>query len=252
MKKIVSVYLIILFGLFVVLTLLDQGSDYIVEKKVWKVLQQQIDIARDPNVIPDHTFEKVISAYQKIIDKHPQSRLTPGLYIHIGEVYAMREDYKGARKIYNELIKLYPDDRELSAEAMFKVGKTYEVTNNWLGATKVYQNIIQDYPLTNVGLNTPLYIANYYKDKNDYQKTMVAYEVAVRHYIKIATDHNNTHVGLNAMRHLSTSYLDQIHIRCAIQNYLFNHKKNPVYGANFQGSIHQQIVKLKQPEKHKK
>ena len=73
----------------------------------------------------------------------------------------------------------------------------------------MYLSVIDEYPLTDVGLNTPIHIANYYRNQNDFQGAMNAYEFAIRHYSSIATTHDNTKAGLSAMRHLSNSYLDQ-------------------------------------------
>jgi len=121
----------------------------------------------------------------------------------------LRKDYEGARSIFYALIKSFPDNKEIAAEALFKVGRTYETTDYWPEAYKVYQSVIREYPLTSVGLSTPIYIANYYKNQNDFQGTMNAYEFAIRHYSSIASAHNRTKAGLGAMRHLANSYLDQ-------------------------------------------
>lgn len=209
MKKVLSVYLIILLGVFVTLSLFDQKSDYIIEKKIWRIYQQQLDIAKDPNVIPDRSFEKVIDGYKAIIQNYPNSYLIPRLHIRVGEVYMLRKDYEGARAIFYEFMKSYPDNKEAAAEALFKAGGTYETTDNWPEAYKVYQNVISEYTLTNVGLSMPVYIANYHRNQNDFQATMTAYEFAVRHYSSIASTHDNTKAGLSAMRHLANCYLDQ-------------------------------------------
>jgi TolA-binding protein len=209
MKKALLIYLSILIGLFTVLFILGHKGDYAVERKAWKLYQKHVDIARDPAVIPDRTFEDVIAEYEKIISEHPDSRLTPGLHIRLGEVYTLRQNYTQARKIFNDIIKLHSENEELSAEAMFKIGKTYEFEQNWLEASKVYNVIIRKYSKTDTAMRVPIYIANYYRNDNDFQKTMEAYEVAVRYYKKMASDHDNTQVGLNALRYLSNCYLEQ-------------------------------------------
>ncbi|MCK5014297.1 MAG: tetratricopeptide repeat protein [Candidatus Omnitrophica bacterium] len=209
MKKALVIYLSILVGLFAVLFVLGHKGDYTVERKAWKLYQKHIDIAKDPVVIPDRTFEDVIAEYEKIISQHPDSRLTPGLHIRLGEVYALKKDYAQARKIFNDIIKLHPENQELSAEAMFKIGQTHEFERNWVEANKVYNVIIREYSKTDTAMRVPIYIANYYRNENDFQRTMEAYEVAVRYYKKMASDHDNTRVGLNATRYLSNCYLEQ-------------------------------------------
>jgi len=100
MKKILSIYLIILAGVFVLLSVLGTKSDIVVEKKIWQLTQQHIDIAKDPNVIPDRSFDQVINGYRDIIENNPNSRLIPGLHIRVGEMYILRKDYEGALKNY--------------------------------------------------------------------------------------------------------------------------------------------------------
>ena len=105
MKKTLFIYLAILLGLFVILSVFDKRSNYIVEKKIWKIYQQQLDIAKDPSVIPDRSFEKVINGYKDIIQNHPKSYLVPGLQIHVGEMYILRKDYERARTVFYEIIQ---------------------------------------------------------------------------------------------------------------------------------------------------
>lgn len=208
MKKILSIYLIILIGIFIALSIVDRRSNYVIEREIWKIYQQQLDIAKDPAVVPSRSFEKAINGYKKIITKYPNSHFIPGVHIRIGEMHMLNKDYEGARTIFYDLIKLFPDNKEIAAEALLKIGGTYEVTGNWPKAHKVYQDIIQEYTLTDVGLTVPIHIANYYKNQNDFQATMNAYEFAIRHYSSIASTHK-TKAGLTAMRHLANSYLDQ-------------------------------------------
>ncbi len=211
MKKTLIAYAVILAGIFITLSSLDSQSDYAIEQKVWKVHKQYFDIIKDPNVIPEQTFEDVIAGYQKIIDKYPQSRLTEGLRFLVGRVYFLKKDYETARKKFYEIIEIYPQKKELHAEAMAAVAKTYEVQDNWPQAYKIYDQILKSYPLTPAALGIPIYIANYHKSLNDYQQTVDAYEKAIVYYRKIASENPASPAGYNALRYLSNCYLDQKH-----------------------------------------
>ncbi|MCK5082391.1 MAG: tetratricopeptide repeat protein [Candidatus Omnitrophica bacterium] len=209
MKKALIIYASILIGVFVLFSVLDLKGDYTVERRMWGLFQQQLDIAKDPTVIPERAFEDITNEYKKIIAEYPDSTLTPGIHLQLGEIYTLKKDFVSARKVLNEIIGLYPDNRELSAEAMFKIGKTYEFEENWVKASKTYNKIILKYSETDTAMGVPIYIANYYKGQNDFQGTMDAYEVAIRYYKKMASDHDGTKVGLNALRFLSNCYLEQ-------------------------------------------
>ena len=70
-------------------------AHYVVEKKIWKLYQQQLDIAKDPAVIADKTFEDLVAEYRTVIAKYPDSDLTPGIYLQLGELHALKGDYDG-------------------------------------------------------------------------------------------------------------------------------------------------------------
>lgn len=209
MKKTLVIYALILGGIFAVLSILGSRDEYAVEQKVWGLYKKYIDIAKDPNVIPDKTFEEVIRGYQGIIDRYPQSRMVEGLRFLIGRVYHLKKDYVTARKKFYEIIDLYPKDKNLHANALASVAKTYEADGNWPQALAAYEKMIRDYPQTPAGLGVPIYLANYYKGQNDYQKTMSAYERAITHYREIARQNPASPIEYNALRYLANCYLDQ-------------------------------------------
>lgn len=217
MKKIILICLGILAGVFILLSLLGRNSDYAIEQMTWKLQREYIDILKDPKVVPEQTFNKIIRDYQKIIDRHPGSRLTPGIRMLVGNVYHVKKDYETSREKFNEVIKLYPQNRELQAQAHSAIGKTYEAQDNWPGARKVYDHIVADYALTKTGLGVPIYIANHYKSQNDYQKTMDAYDRAITHYNTLAAQNPDSPAEYSSLRYLGNCYLDQKRWREAVE-----------------------------------
>lgn len=209
MKKVVLIYIGILAGVFILFSLLGRNSDYAIEQMAWKVQREYIDILKDPKVVPEQTFDEVIKGYQKIIKRHPDSKLTPGIRMLVGNVYYVKKDYETSREKFNEIIKLYPQNKELQAQALSAIGRTYEAQDNWPGARKIYDRIVADYALTRTGLGVPIYIANHYKAQNDYQKTMDAYDRAITHYNTLAAQNPDSPAEYNALRYLSNCYLDQ-------------------------------------------
>ncbi len=209
MKNTALIYIGILTGVFIFFSLLDRGSDYAVEKMTWKVQKEYVDILKDPKVVPEQTFNKVIRDYQKIIERYPNSKLTPGIRMLVGNLYHVRKDYKTSREKFNEVIELYPQNKELQAKALSAIGRTYEAQDNWPGARKVYDRIVAEYTLTRTGLGAPIYIANHYKTQNDYQKAMDAYDWAITHYSALAAQNPDSSTEYNALRYLSNCYLDQ-------------------------------------------
>lgn len=217
MKKVILIYVGILVGVFVLFSLLSINSDYAIEQMAWKVQKEYMDILKDPKVIPEQTFDDVIKGYQKIITRYPDSGLTQGIRMLVAHVYYLKKDYETSRTKFNEVVDLYPDNKELQAEALGAVGRTYEAQDNWPGARKVYDRIMAEYTLTRTGLGIPIYIANHYKEANDYQKTMDAYERAITHYNTLTAQNPDSAVEYNALRYLSNCYLEQKRWKDAVE-----------------------------------
>ncbi len=209
MKKIILIYIGILVGVFVLFSTLSLNSDYAIEQMAWKVQKEYMDILKDPKVIPEQTFDEVTKGYEKIIKRYPDSKMIPGIRMLLAHVYYLKKDYEASRAKFNEIIKLYPDNKELQAEALGAIGRTYEAQDNWPGARKVYDRIMADYTSTRTGMGIPIYIANHYKEQNDYQKTMDAYDRAITHYNTLAAQNPNSPIEYNALRYLSNCYLEQ-------------------------------------------
>ncbi|MBI5150116.1 MAG: tetratricopeptide repeat protein [Candidatus Omnitrophica bacterium] len=217
MKKLLLTYLAVLSGVFIVLSLWGLNSDYAIEQMAWKTQKEYFDILKDPKVIPEQTFNKVIAGYEKVIQRHPDSRMVPGLRFLAAHVYYLKKDYATARQKFEEIIKLYPSNNELHAESLAAIAHTYEAENNWPQAQKVYNGIFTEFPKTQTGMGVPIYLASYYKGKNDYQKTMEAYERAIQHYAQLASQNPDSPVEFNALRYLSNCYLEQKRWREAVE-----------------------------------
>ena len=213
----VLIYIGILTGVFVLFSLLGINSDYAVEQMAWKVQREYLDILKDPKIVPGQTFDKVIKDYQKIIERYPNSKLTPGIRMLVGNVYHVKKDYETSREKFNEIIKLYPQNKELQAQAHSAIGRTYEAQDNWPGARKVYDRIVADYALTRTGLGVPIHIANHYKAQNDYQKAMDAYDRAIAHYNTLAAQNPDSPAEYSSLRYLGNCYLDQKRWREAVE-----------------------------------
>lgn len=209
MKKILGVYAGILAVVFIVFSFFDFGGDYAIEKKLWRLNKDYVEIVRDPAATPPNAYDRLIAKYQKVIRSHPRSRLIPGVELMIGQLYVARKDLVGARRVFISVAQKYAKSPEVTAEAMANLGKTYEVANDWTGAEEIYRDIMQKYPLTAAGLNAPIYIANYYQSKNDHQRTMQAYEKAVDFYRDVIAKNPDSPAEFSALRFLANCYFSQ-------------------------------------------
>ena len=208
MKKIVLIYLAILGGFFVLLFSLDSKGEFTVEKKLWSINKEYHKIVQDPNVVPDQMFKSVVDAYEALIKAYPKSALVENVHFMVADLYVLKKDYAKAREKYDLMIQIYSDNRELIADIRAKIGKTYEAADDWDQAEKIYKQATQDFPETAVGLGLPMYIANYYKVKKDYQGMVNAYNEAVAYYKELVAKNASTRLGFDAARSLANCYME--------------------------------------------
>ncbi|OGX26076.1 MAG: hypothetical protein A2787_03910 [Omnitrophica WOR_2 bacterium RIFCSPHIGHO2_01_FULL_48_9] len=206
MKRILFFYLGILLGLFVLLQWLNAGGDYAIERELWQINKKYERLALDPYAVPENEFQQAVRDYESLIKRYPRSPVTPNVYLQISEVHALRKNYALARDVLQYAIGEYKDNLEFCAQAMTGVAKTYELENQWEKAKGIYQQIIDKYPLTMVGINTPIYIANHYEVRNDSRGSQEAYQKAIRFYKKTAAEHTNSSIEFNCLRLLANCY----------------------------------------------
>ena len=209
MKRSLVTFAGILFGLYIVFSLLDYKGEYAVEQKMWAANQKYAQVVKDPQSVPDRTYEDLARQYQKIIDQHPDSTLAPKAHMIMTSLYLVKKDYAVAREKAQEVFKKYPQNTEICAEAMSAIGKSYELARDWPNALKAYRELINKYPMTEVGMNAPVYIANYYAKNNMPSQAQSAFNEAILHFKDLEAAHAGTEIELNSLRLQANSYLFQ-------------------------------------------
>ena len=208
MKKLFIIFGVVLIGVYILLSLLDT-SDYTAERKFWVVNNQYKKLVSNPDAVPDYQFEQIILRYTKIIQSYPKAKLTPWIYLQIGNVYLMRKDFAKARERYLKAIDNYPENQELHAEALAATAQTYERENNGAEALRIYEKIQKEYPLTITGFNMPLYIASYYQRKAELPQAKKALDRAISYYKNISSQYPNSPLEFNAWKLLATCYFQR-------------------------------------------
>ena len=182
MKKVVSLFCLILIAVGVVLTVLGSKSLYIAEERFWKAEALAQKIVANPETTPPYLFEKARQRFEGIINDYPlnaalvkgASLATAGLLIH-------EKKYDEARDLLLKIRKKYPTDEMLGSKSQFLLGFAREKAGDWKGALKEYQVLRDQYPQTRLGLEIPLYIARY-ESRQDSDKGATTYEAAAQYY----------------------------------------------------------------------
>ncbi len=209
MKKLLVLFGLILIGLYIFLSEIDT-SDYKVERSLWRVNNQYRKLTKkDPKFVPDNEFERIANQYDEIVQNYPKAKLTPRIYLQIGNVYLLKKDFTRARESYLKIISKYPENQELCAEALVGTAQTYERENNWTEALNIYEKVQDEYPLTMTGLNMPLYIASYYQRNGDLTQGEKAFDTAISYYKDVSNRYPSSPMEFNAWRLLATCYFSR-------------------------------------------
>lgn len=219
MKKAYLFLLAILIGVFAVFTALDYRGNYASERKLWRINNVFAKAARDPKIIPEATFIRIVNEYEQFIKDYPDSTLLPVAHILTGRVYMIKKDYTKARNIYEEVVKIYHDKPNIAVEVVADIGRTYALEENVNGVIGNYKRVIQDYPTTQIGLQAPILLTKLYSVRGDAARTEEAYKQAVEHYKKLINDNPNDRIEFDALRSLGTLYLTANQKRKAVETF---------------------------------
>lgn len=209
MRKTLISFAGVLVGLFVLLSLLDLKGDYVVEQMIWRANKKLADASQTPEAIPGKVYEQIADQYRKVIKNFPNSKLTPLSHILLGRVYLTKKDYDVARQKFQEAIKKYPKNLDVCAEGLAQIGSSYEQQGQWPKALESYERIKKQCPLTEIGLNVPIYIARYYELKKDSVDARKAYDDAVVYYTRLANEHPGTGIEFRCLGLLANCYMAQ-------------------------------------------
>jgi len=207
MRKVLLICALILGGLFLTLSVLDNNGQYVAERNLWKITKKYERIVRNPQETPTAEYDKIFKEFERFSLRFPNSNLKPLSKILSGRVYVTKGDYKKARIIFESIVKDYSKEPEIAVQAIAEIGQSYGDQKDWENVLRMYDRILQEYPLTDIGLQTPLMIAKFYESRGDLAGVDKSYRDAIIHYKKIVNSHSNTLHHYNALRLIASCYI---------------------------------------------
>lgn len=217
MKRAILIFLGILIGLYVILSLLDGKSAYVAEQIIWKANQQLARVEKSPEAVPDSVYQQIASQYTKVVTQFAHTRLAPKAAILLGNVYLVKKDYPTARQYLNDVLIKFPENKEACAEATSGIGKSYEREGEWSQALKYYEKIIANYPTTDIGLMMPVYLVNRYRSRKEQQDAQTASDRAIRFYQDVLATHQEATVQFKTLHLLANFYISLEHWADAVK-----------------------------------
>ncbi len=179
--------IIFIISLGVFLFVSGCGQDqYSIEKEYWGIKKQAENIFRNPKATPTNELDKVLSGLQKFSFKNSKNILAVEADFTIARLYLAKEEFGKSRKQFNAIIAKYKESDVICSEAVFLSGNSYQLEDKWNSALEQYKKVIANYPLTTRGLETPIYVAQYYKVNRQPDKMLTAFGEAIEHYRGLA------------------------------------------------------------------
>ncbi|MFC1646250.1 tetratricopeptide repeat protein [Candidatus Omnitrophota bacterium] len=195
MFKKISVLLVLVF-LIGTLSGCGSGNDqYAIERKFWYAQRQANNIIEHPFASPPQELERTVSVLKKFSNENPENPLAVRSEFLIGRLYMAKGMYDKTRDQFSQIIAKYRREDSLCSEALFYIGNSYEIDNKWNSALQQYRRIMKKYPLTQKGLDAPIYIARYYEEKHNTEKMNSAYKEAIAYYDSLAERYPDTIFG---------------------------------------------------------
>jgi len=204
----------------------SQANDlFMAEKMLYKAEKLKQEILSNLEVATPQQYQQTENAYREIINTFgKRQKLTKEIqgilrrsWLTVAELYLARKKNDRAIKIYQEIIKSSPEDRELCGAAQFLIGRSYEQMNKLNEAIRAYQYVFKNYPpvlgdtlLPNFNiLQTPIYVARLYLRQGNRNMANQQYELARSYFNGVIKKWQNTEIAMAAEYQIALSYSDQ-------------------------------------------
>lgn len=198
MKKIILALIAILIVIFAVLSVLSPDKEYAAEKLFYCAMKTNSKIAANPDVAPPALLASVESDLKRLIVKYPESNVAKPANWALAEFYLIHKDYGKALSAAEDILEKYKDDAATASAAQFLKGVVYEREGEWPKALVEFKTLQDKYTVTQLGLQAPLYIANYYNAKGEEAKAEDAYARARSFYEKMEREYTGKNIGYAA------------------------------------------------------
>lgn len=208
MKKTIYVLLAILVIVGIALTFLTRPGEYAAEKSLYQALRGANKIVQNPDVVPPVMFAAAEGDLKNVVTKFPKTNTAKVAQMALAKFYVVTKKFDKAFEVLDTIIKVPDQNAMLSSEARFIKGNIYESRGQWSKALAEYIVLRDSDTITPIGLQMPLYIANYYRKNGDLAEATSAFNEAVAYYRPLSRKHAKTEIGYVASNFLSQSYVN--------------------------------------------
>lgn len=207
MKKIILILVAILVGLYIILAILGSRGEYAAEKLYYQASRAAEKIAVNPDVVPPKSIDYIENKMKTLLRKFPATETARAVDIKLAEFYISLKKYDSAIAQLDAVIEKHAKNKTVLSMAYFLKGLAYERQDKWADALKQYEIVRDNYTETQVGLQVPVYIGNYYMAKGREADARQAYGEAIQFYTKLEKDNSGKPLGYMAALYVIQAYM---------------------------------------------
>ena len=153
-------------SILLIITILSGcGTHYSAERLHWRAGQIAKKIIQNKSLdeLTSEDYQNIIAAYRKVVKVHPLKIKAAESQFIIAQLYALQGNYSQAEKELIRITQNFSGNQEIAARAQFMIGSIYERQGDLETAVFEYEKVTDLYPTSNLGLRTPIYIAQLYQ-----------------------------------------------------------------------------------------
>jgi tetratricopeptide (TPR) repeat protein len=207
MKKIILILIAILIGLYIVLAILGSRGEYAAEKMYYDAAKVAEKIAVNPDVVPPKSIDYIEKKLKALLREFPTTETARVVDIKLAEFYISLKKYDLAIAQLDTVIKKHAKNKTMLSMAYFLKGLAYERQDKWADALKQYEIVRDSYAETQVGLQVPVYIGNYYMAKGREADARQAYGEAIKFYKELEQENTGKPLGYMAALYVIQAYM---------------------------------------------
>ena len=213
-----SLYSLITCLLFVLSSGCSFDPRYEAEKAYWHARKLDRTLHKEnPDGLKEEHYEQIIAALNKVSVKAPFEILAAQAQFQIAQIYLGLEKREQAHGILKETFfrfsssenKKDRSSENVASQALFWSGQLYEQKGEIEKAQEAYMTVMKKYPLTNRGLQVPIYIIQYYKNQGDMPKMKEASSNARSHYQNLIEKYSGTSIEEQIQRYSLQVYAQE-------------------------------------------
>lgn len=182
------------------------SSSYNGERLYWRAEKVNATIAKDPAKAAPEAVNEVIRAFERVIKEAPGTLSAARAQFAIGSLHWVRKEDDQALEAYQRVVRNHSRYRSLDFAARQALAKIYERQGQHDALITLYGEIAETYPLTSLGLQAPLAIAEELQRQGKSEEATTAYHSAVTHYTDLASKAPTAGLVLRVKGYLSVAY----------------------------------------------